>query len=232
MHNLFPLLAQTSTQIQDDGAAAALGVIIVFSAAFVIIGIFFILPLAFLFKKAGLPAWAALVPIYNMYIWLKMLGRGTAATFGGFILVGVLSAVPILNILLAPLFTILSFVLTYEVALVFGQSPGFGIAHAVFTPFTNLYLAFSGDVQYQGPLAGARNRVLLEPPWIDPTLAPLGVDTYGGYTAQAPGNVGGYQPPVAPSQPPVPPSQPPIPLQQPPTDGNGFGQFDDHGFSQ
>ena len=34
-----------------------------------------ILPLWFIFKKAGQPEWAALIPIFNLYVMLKVVGR-------------------------------------------------------------------------------------------------------------------------------------------------------------
>ncbi|WP_336248693.1 DUF5684 domain-containing protein [Stomatohabitans albus] len=225
MHNLFPLLAQTSSQLTEQETAAVGAAALVVVLVALIISIIFVIPLFVIFKKAGFPAWAAIIPIYNIYIWTKMIGRSPVYVFGGIILLALLSAVPFVNFLTAPVAMIVGILMTYEQAIVFGQSPGFGIAHVLLTPFTNFYLAFSGNAQYQGPLYGADQRVLMESPWIDPALMGVGVNTYGGYTAQAPGNVGGYQPPAAPSQPPVPP-------QQPPAGGNGFGQSDSHGFGQ
>ncbi len=44
-------------------------IILIIYAAGIILG------LAFIFRKAGRPAWGALIPVYNLYLWLKVINK-------------------------------------------------------------------------------------------------------------------------------------------------------------
>ena len=90
-----------------------------------------------IFTKAGQPGWASLIPIYNMYIWCKIVGRP-----GWWV---VLLLIPFVNCVIA-------IILCIDLAKSFGKGVGFGIGiillGIVFLPI----LAFS-DATYQGPSA-------------------------------------------------------------------------------
>jgi hypothetical protein len=92
-----------------------------------------------IFTKAGQPGWASIIPIYNMYIWCKIVGRP-----GWWV---VLLLIPFVNFVIA-------IILCIDLAKSFGKGVGFGIGiillGIVFLPI----LAFSGAT-YQGPSAGA-----------------------------------------------------------------------------
>ena len=87
------------------------------------------------FTKAGQPGWAAIVPIYNIVVLLKIVGKPV------WWIVGFL--IPIVNIIVAIL-------LSLALAKVFGKGTGFAIGlillGIVFIPI----LAFS-DAQYTAP---------------------------------------------------------------------------------
>lgn len=89
------------------------------------------------FEKAGEPGWAAIVPIYNVIVMLRIAGRPTWWL--------VLMLIPLVNIAVAV-------VVMISLAERFGRSAAFGIGLAllgfVFWPI----LAFS-DAEYEG--AGA-----------------------------------------------------------------------------
>jgi uncharacterized membrane protein YhaH (DUF805 family) len=75
---MFNLLAQTysySTNTSDGGGAAAAA----FGGAWLLfwlaITVALIAGMWKMFKKAGEPGWAAIVPIYNSYVQLKIAGR-------------------------------------------------------------------------------------------------------------------------------------------------------------
>jgi hypothetical protein len=95
------------------------------------------------FAKAGQPGWASLVPIYNLVVLLKIVGKPTWWL--------VLFLVPFVNF-----FALIMVAL--DLAKCFGKSKGFGLGlvflGVVFYPL----LAF-GDAQYQGP-AGESGPVL------------------------------------------------------------------------
>jgi signal peptidase I len=138
-----------------------------------------------LFEKAGYPGWAALVPIYNFYIWLKIIGRPAwwlALLF-----------VPILNI----------FILAYmliEMANSFGKHGFFEQTFAMIAPYLYFpYLGFSpggnayansentdasrrrtapkGGIDYQGPInVLVKTQPLLKHPvrdWVDSIIFAL-----------------------------------------------------------
>ena len=172
------------------------------------------------FVKAGQPGWAAIIPIYNIYILLLIVGRPTwwLALF----LVVLIPGIGGLGALA------LMFVITQDLAKSFGKEMGYGIGlwllGVVFYPM----LGFGPD-QYIGPMASGFGM---------PTT-PGGMGGYGGgapgggygapggYTPPAPGGYtppapGGYTPPAptyAPPAPPTPPA-PPAPPYNPPAPPN------------
>jgi hypothetical protein len=93
-----------------------------------------------MFEKAGEPGWAAIVPIYNCYILLKIAGRP------GWWLI--LYFIPVANIVVA-------IVVAIDVAKVFGQSAIFGFfLNFLFGGIGYLILGF-GNYQYRKPAAMA-----------------------------------------------------------------------------
>ena len=91
------------------------------------------------FTKAGQPGWASIIPIYNLYIWCKIVGRP-----GWWIL---LMLIPFVNI-------IVGIILCIDMAKSFGKGAGFGIGLALLGIIFWPILGF-GSAQYQGPAASA-----------------------------------------------------------------------------
>lgn len=85
------------------------------------------------FVKAGLPGWASIVPIYNLYLLWQMTGK----PISWFILM----FVPCVNIVFLILIMI-------EVAKAYGKGPGIGVL-LVILGIGWLILGF-GDAKYQG----------------------------------------------------------------------------------
>jgi hypothetical protein len=85
------------------------------------------------FVKAGHPGWAAIVPIYNVYILLKIAGKP------GWWLV--LFLIPIVSLVIAILVMI-------DVAKAFGKGPGFGVGLALLG-FVFFPILGYGDSTYQ-----------------------------------------------------------------------------------
>ena len=86
------------------------------------------------YEKAGQPGWAAIVPIYNIYILLKIAGKP-----GWWLL---LMLIPIANIVVA-------IIVNLEIAKRFGKSDGFGIGLTFISIVFYPILGF-GDAVYQG----------------------------------------------------------------------------------
>ena len=89
------------------------------------------------FTKAGQPGWASIIPIYNLYIWCKIVGRP-----GWWIL---LMLIPFVNF-------IIGIILCIDMAKSFGKGAGFGIGLALLGIIFVPILGF-GSAQYQGPSA-------------------------------------------------------------------------------
>jgi len=90
------------------------------------------------FEKAGQPGWAIIIPIYNVYIILKIVGRPTWWLLLYFI--------PIVNIVIAV-------IISMDMAKSFGQSAAFGIVLLfLLCGIGYLILAF-GSARYRGPAA-------------------------------------------------------------------------------
>src|SRR5215217_9310438 len=89
------------------------------------------------FTKAGQPGWASIIPIYNLYIWCKIVGRP-----GWWIL---LMLIPLVNF-------IIMIILCIDLAKSFGKGAGFGLGLA-FLGFIFLPILGFGSAQYRGPAA-------------------------------------------------------------------------------
>lgn len=87
------------------------------------------------FEKAGHPGWAAIVPIYNMYILTQIAGRPWWWLL--------LMFIPFVSIIILAIVSI-------DVAKAFGKGTGFGVGLWLLSPIFYPILGF-GSAQYQGP---------------------------------------------------------------------------------
>jgi hypothetical protein len=140
MLNVLGILLLQSDNPSD--ASSALGAAI--GGAFGLIGLVFaIVMIASMWKmfvKAGQPGWAAIIPIYNLYILLKIVGRP-----GWWIL---LFLIPFVNFIMA-------IILAIDTAKSFGKGGGFA-AGLILLPFIFYPILGFGSAQYQGPAATPR----------------------------------------------------------------------------
>src|SRR5207248_7204178 len=91
------------------------------------------------FTKAGQPGWASIIPIYNLYIWCKIVGRS-----GWWVL---LMLIPFVNF-------IIMIILCIDLAKSFGKGAGFGLGIALLGIIFLPILGF-GSAEYQGPAAAS-----------------------------------------------------------------------------
>jgi len=100
----------------DDGSAAAGGLMAAFGGMMLLVWlailVVFIVGMWRVFVKAGQPGWAVIIPIYNVYVLLKIAGRP-----GWWLL---LCLIPLVNVVIA-------IVVAIDVAKAFGQSAVFGV---------------------------------------------------------------------------------------------------------
>lgn len=96
-----------------------------------------------LYKKAGKPGWASIVPVYNTIVLFDIIGYKWYYIF--FIFIGI---IPIIGMVLSMIFAI-----SYNIKLAksFGQQPAFGIGLWFLNPIFTAIIAFSNDIKYVGP---------------------------------------------------------------------------------
>lgn len=92
------------------------------------------------FSKAGQPGWAAIIPIYNLYVWCKIVGRPW-----WWIL---LMLIPFVNF-------IILIILFIDLAKSFGKGVGFAIGLILLSVIFFPILGF-GSATYQGPSAAPK----------------------------------------------------------------------------
>lgn len=92
-----------------------------------------------IFTKAGQPGWASIVPIYNIIVLCKIVGKPT-----WWIL---LMLIPIVNLVIA-------IILANELSKSFGKSVGFTIG-LIFLPFIFYPMLAFGDATYTAPTTAA-----------------------------------------------------------------------------
>jgi Family of unknown function (DUF5684) len=98
------------------------------------------------FTKDGQPGWASIIPIYNIYIWCKIVGRPAWWI--------ILLFIPFVNF-------IIGIILSIDMAKSFGKGASFGIGLALLGFIFWPILGF-GSAQYQGP--SASQGVAVTPP--------------------------------------------------------------------
>jgi Family of unknown function (DUF5684) len=114
----------------------------------ILIGLLVIVAMWKVFTKAGQPGWASIIPIYNVYIWCKIVGRP-----GWWI---ILMLIPFVNF-------IILIILSIDMAKSFGKGVGFGIGLA-FLGIIFLPILGFGSATYQGPSAGTSGATVARPP--------------------------------------------------------------------
>jgi uncharacterized membrane protein YhaH (DUF805 family) len=102
-----------------------------------LVGLLLIVAAWKVFTKAGHPGWASIIPIYNLYILCKIVGRPW-----WWIL---LMLIPVVGF-------IVGIILCIDLAKSFGKGAGFGIGLALLGLIFLPILGF-GSAQYQGPAA-------------------------------------------------------------------------------
>jgi len=100
--------------------------------------VFYIICLWKVFEKAGQPGWAAIIPIYNLYIILKIAGRP-----GWWLL---LYFVPVVNL-------VISIIVMIDFAKAFGKGVGFALGLIFLGIIFYPLLAFSDDTYTGGKAA-------------------------------------------------------------------------------
>ena len=143
---------------QIDSASAGMGLLLGMGMFFIVFLLIILIPMFVLsiigmcktFKKAGKPAWAAIVPIYNIVVLLEIIKMDWWHVL---IVVGLSVIANINNEALELIGTIGQIVYTFifmiKLSKAFGKSAGFGVLTAFF-PYVGLMILGCGKDQYQG----------------------------------------------------------------------------------
>lgn len=125
--------------LQDDLGGAAGGLLAIGGTMmFFMMAVMVVVIVGFwkVFEKAGQPGWAAIVPLYNAYILLKIAGRP-----GWWLL---LFMIPFVNLAIA-------LIVAIDVAKAFGQSAAFGIVLLLLLGGIGYLVLGFGNYRYLGP---------------------------------------------------------------------------------
>jgi hypothetical protein len=117
----------------EEGGVIAAAFGLVFMLIWLAVVVVMIASLWRVFTKAGEPGWAAIVPIYNLVVVLKLAGKPLWWI--------VLFLIPLVNFVMLVLTTI-------GLAQNFGKGAGFGLGLAFLAPIFYPILAF-GDAEYR-----------------------------------------------------------------------------------
>lgn len=124
----------TGTLLQDDGGSVIGGLFM--SVCWLAFMVIMIAGFWKTFQKAGKPGWAALIPFYNFYVMLEIVGRPSWWL--------ILFFVPFVNFVVLILLGI-------DMARSFGKSDLFGIIVLGFLNGIGYLILGFGDAEYKGP---------------------------------------------------------------------------------
>jgi hypothetical protein len=133
----------------DTVATQALIAIAVLSLAFVV---FITVCLWRIFTKADKPGWAAIVPFYNLYVLLKIVGRP------GWWLV--LYIIPVVNI-------VIGIIVTVDLAKSFRRDTEFAVL-VIFLPIVGMPMLAFGSARYVGPVADPNFNAFVPGDYLEP----------------------------------------------------------------
>jgi hypothetical protein len=117
-----------------SGSGAGIGILVVVYVAVLVLEI---AALWKVFVKGGRPGWAAIIPIYNYYVLLKVVGRP------GWWLI--LYFIPFVNI-------VVWLIVAIDLAKSFGKGTGYGVV-VFFLAFIFVPILGFGSANYVGPAA-------------------------------------------------------------------------------
>ena len=137
-------LAQTYTYTSSSGGGVPI-VLVIFSLA---LAVFEIAAMWVVFKKAGKPGWAAIVPIYNILVELEIIGRPLWWI--------ILYFVPIVNI-------VIGIIILLDLAKSFGKSTAFALG-LIFLGVIFFPILAWGSATYRGPAAAVAGMPAAPPP--------------------------------------------------------------------
>ncbi len=99
------------------------------------------------FRKAGQPGWAILIPIYNLLVMLRVAGKPWWWIF--FFIAAPLSIIPIFGILYMIFLLVMAIIMLHGISKNFGKGGGFTVGLVLLSFIFVPILAF-GKAEYSG----------------------------------------------------------------------------------
>lgn len=140
--------AQTSYEITNSQTQVSPVAGGIFALVWLVVILLILAALWKIFSKAGKPGWAAIIPIYNYFVQLQIVGR----PLWWFILL----LIPFVNI-------IIGIIILNDLSKSFGKGPGFTVG-LLLLPIIFFPILGFGKATYQGPLAAAPAMTPQQPP--------------------------------------------------------------------
>ena len=136
-------------QILDLFLGAGTAVIVVYA----IILVLMIVSMWIIFSKAGKPGWAAIIPIYNIIVFVQVAQKGWGWILV-FLLSWVLMFIPILGWIIYPILMLVAMIIVYHgISTSFGQGGGFTVG-LVLLPFIFFPILAFGNAKWTAKAEG------------------------------------------------------------------------------
>jgi hypothetical protein len=124
-----------------------------------------------IFEKAGRPGWAAIVPFYNVYILVQIVGR-SMNFFWAYLALVIVSMIPIVGLITSIGLIVISIILTLDLAKSFGKTTGFAVLMILLPIVGYPMLAFGKD-KYVGPAVATATPETKTPETPDTPVTPV-----------------------------------------------------------
>ena len=136
----------------DVSAGSAAAVAILLALILLLIIVIKTLPLCFIFKKAGIPAWKAIIPFYNTYLLYQIAWK--TDIFWISLALSIVGYVPFLGFFASIASIVFSIILYVYLAKVFKKGGGFAVG-LIFLPLIFRYILAFDKSKYHPKLKGA-----------------------------------------------------------------------------
>ena len=151
---------------ESDGGGIFAGIMLAVWLVFILaVYVVTVIGLWKMYVKAGKPGWAAIIPIYNWWVWVEMIGR-PRWWFWVYLAAVLLAWIPVVGFILAIVIFVIYLMGCLDMAKCFGRGTGTGIGLWL-VPFVFAPILGFGDAQYVGPAtatAGAYGGATPPPP--------------------------------------------------------------------
>jgi hypothetical protein len=135
----------TSTDVSTGSAALGLGLFMTIFLVSLVPAIVMIVAMWKIFEKAGQPGWAAIVPFYNFYILLQIVGRPT-----WWVAIYLLMFIPFVNFIAWIGLVVIWILVALDLGKAFGKDQTWSIIWLILLSFIGMLILGFGKDKYLG----------------------------------------------------------------------------------